>query len=85
MVLVIACPAKPLIELVRMKKLAIAAARFGTDNLDNIKKGDNHIPPPIPISPAMEPRAAPIGAPIMTCFPGLMLRVLGCCCLFLMV
>ncbi len=67
MVLVIACPAKPLIELVSMKKLAVAAARFGTDRRDNIKKGDSHIPPPIPTSPAIEPKAAPIGVPIIAC------------------
>jgi len=83
MVLVIACPVKPLIELVRMKKLAVAAARFGTAKRDNIKRGDNHIPPPIPTSPAMEPRTAPIGVPMMACLRGLILRLLICCCLFL--
>ncbi len=83
MVFVIACPAKPLIELVRMKKLAVAATRFGSAKRDNIKRGDNHIPPPIPTSPAMEPKTAPIGVPMMVCLPGLMLRMLICRCLFL--
>ncbi len=63
--LLIACPAKPLIELVRMKKLAVAAARFGIAKRDNIKKGDSHIPPPIPTSPAIEPSTAPIGVLMM--------------------
>ena len=82
-VLVIACPVKPLIELVRMKKLAVAATRFGSAKRDNIKRGDNHIPPPIPTSPAMEPKIAPIGVPMMVSFLGLRLRLLACCCLFL--
>jgi len=85
MVLVIACPVKALIELVSMKKLAVAAARFVTAKRDNIKSGDNHIPPPIPTSPAMEPKTAPIGVPMMANLPGLMLRSLICCCLFLTV
>jgi len=84
-VFVIACPAKPLIELVRMKKLAVAAARFGTVKRDNIKRGDSHIPPPIPTSPATEPKTDPIGAPMMVSFLVLMLWLLICCCLFLMV
>jgi len=74
--LVIACPAKPLIELVRMKKLAVAAARFGTAKRDNIKKGDSHIPPPMPTSPAIEPKTAPIGVPMTANLPVLMLRLL---------
>ena len=56
-----ACPANPLIELVRMKKLAVAAACFGIAKRDNIKRGDNHIPPPTPTSPAIEPMTAPDG------------------------
>jgi len=84
MVLVNVCPAKPLIELVRIKKLAVAAARFGIVKRDNIKRGDSHIPPPIPTSPAIEPKTDPIGAPMMVSFLVLMLRLLICCCLFLM-
>ncbi len=83
--LVIACPVKPLIEVVRMKKLAVAAARFGTAKRDNIKRGDNHIPPPIPTSPAIEPKTAPIGVPMTANLPVLILRLLICCCLFLVV
>jgi len=82
--LVKAWPAKPPIEFVRIKKLAVAAARFGTANRDNIKKGDNHIPPPIPTSPAIEPMTAPIGVPIIVSFLGLISRLLICCFLFFM-
>jgi len=82
-VLVIACPVKPLIELVRMKKLAVAATRFGLAKRDNIKSGDNHIPPPIPTSPAIEPKTAPIGVPMIVNLPGLMLRLVVCRSLFL--
>jgi len=77
--------AKPLIELVRMKKLAVAAARFGSAKRDSIKRGDSQIPPPIPTSPATEPKTAPIGVPMMVSFLGVMLWLLICCCLFLMV
>ncbi len=79
-----ACPAKPLIEFVRMKKLAVAAARFGIAKRDNIKRGDNHIPPPTPTSPAIEPMTAPIGDPMMASFLALISRLLICCCLFFM-
>ena len=33
---------KPLIEFVRIKKLAVTATRFGIAKRDNIKRGDNH-------------------------------------------
>ncbi len=79
-----ACPANPLIELVRMKKLAVAAARFGIVRRDNIKRGDNHIPPPIPTSPAIEPITAPIGVPMRVSFLELISRLLICCSLFFM-
>jgi len=84
-VFVNACPAKPLIEFVRMKKLAVAAACFGIAKRDNIKSGDNHIPPPTPTSPEIEPMTAPIGVPIIVSFLELILRLLICCSLFFMV
>ena len=59
----------------RIKKLAVAATRFGIAKRDNIKRGDSHIPPPIPTSPAIEPMTAPIGDPMMASFLGLMSRL----------
>ena len=83
-VFVIACAVKPLIELVRMKKLAVAATFFGLAKRDNIKRGDSHIHPPIPTRPAMEPKTAPTGVPMIASFLELRLRLLICCCLFFM-
>ena len=48
-------------EFVTIKKLAVAAALFGSANPLSIRSGDNHMPPPIPTKPATTPNTAPTG------------------------
>ncbi len=52
---------RPLIEFVRINKLADAAAVFGFAKPVNIKIGDNQIPPPIPTRPETVPKTPPNG------------------------
>lgn len=64
----IECASKPIMEFVTIKKLAVAAALFGSANPLSIRIGDNHMPPPIPTKPATTPNTAPTGTPMSASF-----------------
>lgn len=66
--LLIECASKPIMEFVTIKKLAVAAALFGSANPLSIRSGDNHMPPPIPTKPATTPNTAPTGTPMSASF-----------------
>ncbi len=54
-------PAKPAIEFTKINGAEIAAAVFVFAHFKKIKSGVKNIPPPTPIRPESNPRAAPIG------------------------